>query len=319
MATLLLTQSQVRSVLTMDMVVPAVERAFAAHGRGEARMPPKVYLDIPEHAGDFRAMPGALGDAAGVKWVSVYAENPSRHGLPSVMGLYILNHPDTALPAAVLDATLLTALRTGAAAAVASKMLYRDEPRSVGFIGCGVQAQAILDAHRFVFGPGFAVKAADIRRDAAERFAHENEGEAVSLEDAARCDIVCTATPTRIPVLRRKWLEGRTHINAMGADAAGKQELETAILLDAKIYVDDIEQAHHSGEVNVPISRGQLDPKAARETLGAIVAGRRAAPKNAELTVFDSTGLAIQDAAIARVAFEQARSRGIGQQIVFRS
>ena len=222
MPTLLLTQSQVRSLLPMDVVVPAVERAFAAHGRGEARMPSKVYLEIPEHAGDFRAMPASLGDAAGVKWVSVYAENPSRHGLPSVMGLYILNHPDTALPAAVLDATLLTALRTGAAAAVASKMLYRDEPKSVGFIGCGVQAQAILDAHRFVFGPGFAVKAADIRRDAAERFAHENEGEAVSLEDAARCDIVCTATPTRIPVLRRKWLEGRTHINAMGADAAGK-------------------------------------------------------------------------------------------------
>jgi len=113
MPTLLLTQSQVRSVLTMDLVVPAVERAFAAHGRGEARMPPKVYLEIPEHAGDFRAMPASLGDAAGVKWVSVYAENPSRHGLPSVMGLYILNHPDTALPAAVLDATLLTALRTG--------------------------------------------------------------------------------------------------------------------------------------------------------------------------------------------------------------
>ena len=105
----------------------------------------------------------------------------------------------------------------------------------------------------------------------------------------------------------------------MGADAAGKQELETSILLEAKIYVDDIEQAHHSGEVNVPIARGQLDPKAARETLGSIVAGRRAGPKNAEITVFDSTGLAIQDAAIARVAFEQARSRGVGQQIIFRS
>ncbi|MCA9535667.1 MAG: ornithine cyclodeaminase family protein [Myxococcales bacterium] len=318
MPTLLLTQSQVRSLLTMDSVVPAVERAFAAHGRGEARMPAKVYLDIPEHGGDFRAMPAALGDAAGVKWVSVYADNPSRHGLPSVMGLYILNHPDTALPAAVMDGTLLTGLRTGAAAAVASKVLYRDQPSTVGFIGCGVQAQCILDAHRFVFGEGFAVKASDIRRDAAERFAHENLGEAVSLEEAAACDIVCTATPTRIPVLRRSWLSGRTHINAMGADAAGKQELETAILLDAKIYVDDVEQAHHSGEVNVPIARGLLDPSAATDTLGAVVAGRRAPPKDALITVFDSTGLAIQDAAIARVAFELARNRGIGQEILFR-
>ena len=318
MSTLLLTQSEVRSLLTMDNVVPAVERAFAAHGRGEARMPSKVYLEIPEHEGDFRAMPAALGDAAGVKWVSVYTDNPSRHGLPSVMGLYILNHPDTALPAAVLDATLLTGLRTGAAAAVASKMLYRDMPKTVGFIGCGVQAQSILDAHHFVFGEGFAIKAADIRRDAAERFAHENMGEAVSLEDAAKCDIVCTATPTHIPVLRRSWLEGRTHINAMGADAPGKQELETSILLEAKIYVDDVEQALHSGEVNVPIARGLLDPSAARDTLGSLVAGRRA-PVIKEITVFDSTGLAIQDVAIARVAFELARSRGIGQQIVFRS
>ena len=248
---------------------------------GKRGLPPKVYLDIPEHGGDFRAMPAALGDAAGLKWVSVYPDNPGTHKLPSVLGLYILNHPDTSIPAAVMDATLLTGLRTGAAAAVASKYLFAGTPRTLGLIGCGVQARTLLAAHRVVYGDdAFTAKMADIRRSAAERLADEEGGEAVSLEEAAACDIVCTATPTRVPIVRRSWLSDGVHINAMGADAEGKQELETAIVtaaaLEGRLVVDDPAQAHHSGEVNVPIAKGELAAADAERTLGAIVAGRAA-------------------------------------------
>ena len=117
-------------IATMAVAVKAVESAFAAFGRGEASMPPKVYLPIEDHDGDFRAMPARLGSSAGIKWVNVHARNRDRHGLPTVMGVYILNDPATAFPLAVMDGTLLTALRTGAAAGVASKYLATPSPRS---------------------------------------------------------------------------------------------------------------------------------------------------------------------------------------------
>ena len=140
MKTRILTGSQVSEVLGMDLAVAAVERAFAAHGRGEALMPPKVYLPLEKYGGDFRAMPAYLDGSAGVKWVNSHPGNPKRHGLPAVMGMYILSDPSTAEPLAVMDGTLLTAFRTGAASAVASKHLARKASRTLGIIGCGAQA-----------------------------------------------------------------------------------------------------------------------------------------------------------------------------------
>src|SRR6478735_4239114 len=128
MLTLVLSQSDVRAVIAMDAAIAAVEQAFLAHGRGEALMPAKVYLGLPQHRGDFRAMPAYLAGTAGVKWVNAHPENPARHGLPSVLALYILSDPETAAPLAVMDGTLLTAVRTGAAAAVASRYLAKRSP-----------------------------------------------------------------------------------------------------------------------------------------------------------------------------------------------
>ncbi len=152
--TIVLTQADVRSLAEMASAVTAIEGAFAAHGRNETQMPVKVYLDLPQFDGDFRAMPAYFGDSAGVKWVNAHPRNPERHGLPSVLGMYILSDPATALPLAVMDATLLTAIRTGAAAAVASKYLARPDSRSVGFVGSGVQAGTLLSALRVVFDRG---------------------------------------------------------------------------------------------------------------------------------------------------------------------
>jgi len=314
MGTLILTRAEVESLLSMERVVETVEQAFAAYGRGEARMPAKVYLDLPEHHGDFRAMPAFLAGSAGVKWVNSHPENPERNKLPSVMGLYILSDPATALPLAVMDATVITAYRTGAAGAVASKYLAVGEPRTLGFVGCGVQARVLLSAHRALFSD-LQLKMADIDATRAERFARSTGGAAVSIEEAAACDIVCTSTPSRAPVVDRAWVRAGTHINAMGADAPGKQELDPAILRDAQVVIDDAHQAVHSGEINVPVTAGQLADSDLHGTLGEIVAGLQPGRRGDEITVFDSTGLAIQDVAVARMVYDLARERGAGTEL----
>jgi len=310
--TLLLSKSDVGALLTMEATITAVEAAFLAHGRGETQMPPKVYLALDAFDGDLRAMPAYVAGAAGVKWVNSHPHNPERHGLPAVMGLYILSDPATAFPLAIMDATLITAMRTGAAAAIASKHLARPGARTLGLVGCGVQARYLLDAHRATFGSTLEVLAADVSVEASERFARESGGRAVSIEEASGCDIVCTATPCRAPVVSRAWVRPGAHLNAMGADAHGKQELDPAILRDGRVVIDDWAQATESGEVNVPLHEGTLSRDAIHATLGEVIAGKRPGREHADITVFDSTGLAVQDAAVARVVYAAARERGAG-------
>ena len=315
--TLILTQSDVNSLIDMAEAVSTIEDVFAAHGRSETQMPIKVYLDLPHYSGDFRAMPAYMDASAGVKWVSAHPNNPDRYGLPAVLGMYILSDPANGLPLAVMDATLLTAVRTGAAAGVASKFLARQPPRSVGFVGSGVQARTLLEALKAVYGD-LDVVAADRSPATAAAFAEECGGRARSVKDASGCDIVCTATPSRTPVIRSEWIMPGTHINAMGADAHGKQELETAILLAAKVVVDDWGQACGSGEVNVPLDEGSLRRSLIHGALGEIVTGAKPGrTDDTEVTVFDSTGLAVQDVALARWLYERARQQDVGQEIDF--
>ena len=148
MGTLILSGSDVNELISPAAVITAVEAAFAAHGRGETRMPPKLYLPLPEYNGDFRAMPVYADGAAGVKWINAHPDNPAKHGLPAVVGIFIYSDPDSAQPLAVMDATGMTAMRTGAAAAVATKYLARAGARTLGIVGCGVQARSLLRCHR---------------------------------------------------------------------------------------------------------------------------------------------------------------------------
>jgi ornithine cyclodeaminase/alanine dehydrogenase len=331
--TLILSAADVRSLLSMEEAVRAVELAFAEHAAGRAMMPPKVYLSLGEYGGDFRAMPSYIGPsapaatngggraeslpaAAGVKWVNSHPDNPKRFGLPSVMGVYVLSDPATALPLAVLDATVLTAARTGAAAAVATKYLARPGFVRMGFVGSGVQARWMLAAHRAAFGDGFEVVASDVDRGAAEAFAREAGGRVASAEEAAGCDVVCTSTPGREVAVRRAWLRPGAHVNAMGADAPGKQELEASALADAIVVVDEPHQAVHSGEINVPVARGEYAEGRVFGTLGEVVSGRRRPSRGGgDVTIFDSTGLAVQDVALARVLYAAARARGAGTAV----
>ncbi len=314
MKTLVLTRSEVEQVVSMKLAVAAVERAFAAFGRGEATMPPKVYLQIEDHEGDFRAMPARLGDSAGIKWVNVHARNRKRYGLPTVMAVYVLNDPANAFPLAIMDGTLLTALRTGAAGGVAAKHLAGGVPRTVSFIGCGAQAHTLHAAHQVVFAE-FEALAHDRNAATARGFAERVGGRVVSLEEAAGADIVCTATPSRTPFLQAQWIRPGAHINAMGADAPGKRELTTETLRGAAVYVDDIHQAKASGEINVPFASGDFAIDEIAGTLGEVVAGMLPKPDPDTTTVFDSTGLAIQDVSLGRAIYDAAKSRSLGREI----
>lgn len=319
MPTLLLTSSQIDALVTMADAVDAVTAAFDAHGRGQVQMPPKVYIDLPDHQGDFRAMPAAMADAVGLKWVNSHPANPARHGLPSVMGLYILSDPATAVPRAILDATLLTALRTGAAAAVATRHLASPEARTLGIVGAGVQAGVLIRAHQ-VLRPDWDLVVADRDPAAAARVVATFGGRVGTVEEASGCDVVCTSTPSRTPVVLDAWVRPGAHLNAMGADAEGKQEVEEALLYRAQVFWDDPEQAAHSGEVNVPLHHGAYRRDQIAGTLGAVVCGAhpgRTGPN--AITLFDSTGLAVQDLALATRIVEAAERAGVGDAIDLRS
>jgi alanine dehydrogenase len=287
----------------------SVESAFADHGRGLVQMPPKIYVTLPE--GDFRTMPAYIPSLsiAGVKVVNVHPDNP-RKGLPTVMALTIILDIATGQPTAILNATRLTNLRTGAAGAVAAKYLTPKEEVVVGLIGSGQQARAqvmaITEELRIR-----EVRVWSRNPVKAELFARELMLPActsVSIERACDCDVLVTTTPSRSPLVKSEWIHDGTHINAIGADARGKEELDPKILKRSRVFVDDPTQAIHSGEINVPIATGAFTQQEIAGTLGEVVIGQKRRNNTDEITVFDSTGLAIQDLAIAKIAMHHGRS-----------
>ena len=318
METLLLDPEDVTASTEMREVIGAVEAAFGAYERGDTKMPAKSYIDLPQYNGDFRSMPAYIDaddwEAAGIKWVNSHADNPDNHDLPTVMGTMIYSDPETAFPLALLDGTGLTQLRTGAAAAVATDHLGREDATSLGLVGAGIQAYtqleaiaAVRDIETVVLADKDAAAIAAFDAEFGDQF-DVSEG---SIAEAAACDVVSTTTPVREPIVEE--VAPGTHINAMGADAPGKHEIADDVLADATIVIDDYEQCTHSGEINVPWSEGLLDDENLHAEIGAVVTGEAAGrTADDEVTVFDSTGLAIQDVAAAHVVYEHARENDIG-------
>ena len=309
---LLLEAGEVEHLLSMSEVLKAVELAFKLKTEGRTVMPPKLYLDLTEYQGDFRAMPAYIDGSVGIKWVSVYPDN-WKYGLPSVIAVIVLCDSHTGLPLAIMDGTYITDMRTGAAGAVAVKYLARKDSSVIGMIGAGRQAETQLQAINEVL-PGIKeVKTFDQRREVSQRYAKEmgvklniNIRLVENVEEAAEADIVVTTTPSRKPIIEKRYIRPGTHINAIGADAKGKQELDGNLVKEAKLVVDDIEQSSHSGEINVPLSDCLIKVDDIYGTLGEIVANlKRGRENDQEITIFDSTGLAIQDIICAKLVYER--------------
>jgi alanine dehydrogenase len=293
---------------------------------GYTQMPPKQYVFIKKYHGDLRTMPAYLEetDVLTVKVVNSHPEN-KKYGLPTVMATIILVDPKTGVPKALMGGTWLTALRTGAAGAIAAKYLANPNPRTLGFVGAGTQARTQLMGLQIIYDKIQEVKVWDLNQKASEEYVKEmtKKYDKVnicsvnnvknSVQDA---DIVITATPSRKPLVSAKWINEGTHINCIGADAPGKQELDTELLLKSKIVIDDWEQSYHGGEINVPFAKGVIKQEDVWGDICDIVAGvKLGRTMREEVTIFSSTGLAIQDAATANVAYRKALKEKIGNQL----
>jgi alanine dehydrogenase len=295
------TARHVEQAVSPGRALEAVRDAFVAHARGEWTMPPKVYVtNYP--AGDFRAMPALGGGHALLKWVTSFPGNPAR-GLPTVTGVVLVSDAENGELRAVLDAGSVTALRTGAAAVLAAETLGRQGARSAAVVGAGVNGRA---AARTFLARGQSVSIWDIddgrARDAAAELGADL---APSLESALAADLVVTVTPGHEVLLAEGSLQRGQHVSLMGADGPGKAEMATAEIERAHVFCDDWEQASHGGELAHAVEAGVLH-EADVTPLGAVLTGTATGRRDDdEITIFDSTGLAIQDLAIALAALEQ--------------
>jgi ornithine cyclodeaminase/alanine dehydrogenase-like protein (mu-crystallin family) len=305
----LFTAEHVYEAVSPERAVDSVRDAFVAYARGEWSMPPKVY--VPAYpAGDFRAMPAHGGGFALLKWISSFPGNPSR-GLPTVMGTVLLSDASCGSLLAVLDAASLTALRTGAAAVLAAETLARPDASSVAVVGSGVNGKAVARTFR-AWGRKVAIH--DLDRARAEAAAEElGVDVADSQDEALAADVVATVTPGKNVLLAEGSLRPGQHVSLMGADGPDKAEIAPAELARVSAFCDDWDQASHAGDLAHAVEAGLLAREDVIE-LGSVLTGDAPGRRSAvETTVFDSTGLAIQDLAIALAAYEVAQELDLPQ------
>ena len=296
-----LSARQVEAAVSPERALEAVRDGFVAHARGEWTMQPKLYVtNYP--AGDFRAMPALGGGHALLKWVTSFPGNPAR-GLPTVTGLVLLSDAETGMLKAGMDAGAVTALRTGAAAVLAAEVLGRPDAETAAVVGVGVNGEA---AARTFVACGRAVALWDVDAQRAAQVA-ERVGATVAAtrEEALGADLLVTVTPGKEVLLPEGTLRPGQHVSLMGADGPGKAEIALAELARARVFCDEWEQSTHGGELAAAAAAGApwlADVVELGRVLTAEAPGRQSAD---EITVFDSTGLAIQDLAIALAALER--------------
>ena len=292
--------------------IERVREAFVRHHRGEWVMPPKVYVDSPPH-GDFRAMPARGSGLALLKWVTSFPGNPGR-GLPTVTGVICLSDAGDGEPLMLLDARSVTALRTGAVAVVAAGALARDDACTIGVIGCGLHGAW---AARCLATAGYDGGVChDPDPQAAGRLADELGWRVGPRAEALSCDVVCCVTPGTTPVVEAGDLRPGMHLNMLGADGPGKAEATPAAVASCALFCDEWEQAVHGGELTGAVAADLVTRERVAE-LGAVLAGDAPGRPGPEaVTLFDSTGLAIQDLAVAAGAYEAWQQGAIQAQMV---
>jgi ornithine cyclodeaminase/alanine dehydrogenase-like protein (mu-crystallin family) len=306
------THNAVLGAISSVEAIDRVRDGFVEYAGGDWDMPPKTYLEVPPN-GDFRAMPARGAGLAILKWVTSFPRNPEA-GLPVVMGMICVSSSSTGEPLALVDVRSVTALRTGAVAAVAAQELGREDARTVGIVGCGLHgAWAARCLAAAEYGPGICF---DPDPEAAGRLAGELGWEAGGRDEALECDVVTCVTPGSSPVVEERDLRPGLHLNMLGADGPGKAEATPEAVARCSLFCDEWEQASHGGELTGAVSAGLVRREQVRE-LGAVLTGAAPGRSSAdEITLFDSTGLAIQDLAIAQAVLEAWRAERIAAQTI---
>jgi ornithine cyclodeaminase/alanine dehydrogenase len=314
---MVLSSEEVRQLFPMDEAIAAMEKVFAASARGEAASAGYLHFDAYRQGGWWSVKPGYLADSGyvAVKLGSGYSANPAQ-GLPTILATILLADASNGAPLAVMDGVHITSVRTGAAGGVAAKYLARKNSKTVGVIGAGVQGKMQVMALKGLFN---IEEVRAYSRDAERLDAYAQEmtaylGASVravgSAEDAVRgADILITATSATTPIVKSAWIEKGTHINAVGADGHGKRELEREVYARAKIFTESNETA---------LKKGLVAKEDIFAELGEVIIARKAGRElPSEITLFDSTGVGIQDAAAAALVYEKAKKLGAGKMVQF--
>jgi ornithine cyclodeaminase len=323
-----LSAAEVRSLLPMAECIEVMAGALAALARGEASQPLRHLLRPPGASGLLGLMPSYWAPpgeppAFGLKAVGVFAGNPAR-GLDAHQGAVLLLDGETGQLQALLDASAVTAIRTAAVSALATRLLARDDAGDLALIGAGVEARTHLTAMAAVRALR-RVRVASLRPERARAFATEMAAhspvpiEAVATAEAAvrGADLIVTATSSREPVLRRDWVEPGAHLNAVGACFPAAREIDTATVVASSLFVDRRESTlAEAGDYLVPAAEGAIGPGHIRAELGEVLVGRHPGRSGRdEITLFKSLGIGIEDLAVARFLHARALERGLGQRV----
>jgi ornithine cyclodeaminase/alanine dehydrogenase len=316
---LVLSDQDIAKLLSMEEAIEAVEGAFAQLRMGKAVMPTRSTIMLPRYNGSISFMPSYLDEsgAQATKIISIYPDNPKR-GLPTTAAWIVVNNPETGQVEAFMDATYLTGVRTGAVSGVAAKYLAPKDARVAAVFGAGAQARNQAWAAATVRKLD-EIRVYDPIKPAVDKFAADMEArlgipivKSASGEEACKgADIVLTATTSKTPVVKRKWLGDKVHVSAIGAFYPDWRELETGIIADAKVVIDEWEAIKlESGDILIPIQEGAIKESHIHAELGELVTGEKKGrtPKDG-LTVFKSVGIAIQDSSVANLVLKKVRGK----------
>ena len=320
--TRILTRSELAAILTPEDCLSSVEEAFRSYGEGRTAAPKSLGLHAATGTFHIKA---ATAEVFAAKINANFPGNPRQHQLPTIQGVIVVFDMERGTPLAILDSALITTLRTAAATAVAANHLARCDADTVTVIGCGTQGRASLEALRLV-RPIRKAYAYDADATTADRFAREMAAclgidvhAVVTFDDAiAGSGIVVTCTPARAAILDVRHLHPGLFIAAVGADNPEKQELTPALLRESIVVADILEQSATMGDLHHALEAGVLTRDDVRGELAEVICGRvRGREHEDEVFVFDSTGTALQDVAVASLAYARALERGAGTEIVF--
>ena len=321
--TLILSRSEMIGLLTPAEYNGCVEQAYRMHGERRFYMDPKGHIVLDRFPGEWEAMPSYIEEphAAACKWVSIREWNRERFNLPTVFSILIYTHPETGFPLAIVDGSYHTVMRTGAAAAVSAKWMARKNSRRLAIVGAGHMAEGVLATCNEVF-PFDDVRVWSRSQATLDHFVAAEQPKyktftivaSTRLEDVVPgADVVVTVTPARVPIIKNEWISPGMHIAAVGADKKGDQELAGVILTRARIFVDDIRQCRTDGEINVPLSEGLIKESDIAGEIGEVIVGKKPGrTSDTDITLFDSTGIALQDSATVPLEYERAVAAGVG-------
>jgi alanine dehydrogenase len=320
--TLILSRTDMMGLLTPAEYVDRVEHAFRMHGLGRVYMEPKGHIVLDRYQGEWEVMPSYIEEpeAAACKWVSIREDN-AKYELPAVFSILIYTHPETGFPLAICDGSYHTLMRTGASAAVSARWLARKDSKVLAILGTGsvgegtlATCDAVFDWEQVRIWSRTQASVDRFLESEQRKFPHLDLVGTTDVETAVRdADVIVTGTHARQWLVDNDWVKPGGHIAALGADLKGEQELDPRLLQRARVFVDDIRQCRDDGEINVALSEGLISETDVAGEIGKVIAGELEGRQSEEqVTIFDSTGIALQDSATVPLEYERALAAGVG-------